>query len=86
MKRLLLTGSTGFIGTHLRPLLIKMGYQVFNLERYVTGRIGRIDPYEKETYFADLRDIFALTKAVQDVKPNIVIHLGAMTSRAREVA
>jgi len=86
MKRILLTGSTGFIGSHLRPLLEEKGYEVFNLERYVTGRIGKILPYPKNTYFADLTDIYALTKAVNDVRPQIVIHLGAMTAVAYSYA
>jgi len=86
MKRILLTGSTGFIGSHLLPLLVNRGYEVFKLERYVTGRMGRLSPYEKDTYFADLRDVYALTNAVQSVKPNIVIHLGAMTAVAYSYA
>jgi nucleoside-diphosphate-sugar epimerase len=63
----------------LRPKLIEKGYEVYNLERYVTGRIGKVDPYQKDTYFADLKDIFSLTRAVQEIKPEIVIHLAAMT-------
>ena len=86
MKRILLTGSTGFIGTHLLPLLEKIGYEVYALERYVTGRIGKVDPYKRNIFFADLKDVFALTKAVQDVKPNIVIHLAAMTAVAYSYA
>jgi nucleoside-diphosphate-sugar epimerase len=86
MKRILLTGSTGFIGSHLKPLLRKKGYKVFNLERYVTGRMGRVAPYAKDTYFADLTDVYALTKAVKDVNPQIVIHLGAMTAVAYSYA
>jgi nucleoside-diphosphate-sugar epimerase len=86
MKRILLTGSTGFIATHLRPLLREKGYEVFNLERYVTGRIGKTLPYVKDTYFADLNDVNALTKAVTDVNPQIVIHLGAMTAVAYSYA
>jgi nucleoside-diphosphate-sugar epimerase len=82
MKRILLTGSSGFIGSHLRPLLKERKYEVFNLERYVTGRIGSTAPYPKDTYFADLTDVYALTKAVNDVRPNIVIHLGALTAVA----
>jgi nucleoside-diphosphate-sugar epimerase len=86
MKRILLTGSTGFIATHLRPLLREQGHEVFNLERYVTGRIGKTLPYQKDTYFADLNDVSALTKAVTDVNPQIVIHLGAMTAVAYSYA
>lgn len=86
MKRILLTGSTGFIASNLRPLLRQKGYEVFNLERYVTGRIGKTLPYAKDTYFADLNDVNALTKAVNDVNPQIIIHLGAMTAVAYSYA
>ena len=56
------------------------------MERYVTGRIGKTLPYQTDTYFADLNDINALTKAVTDVNPQIVIHLGAMTAVAYSYA
>lgn len=84
--KILLTGSSGFIGGELGPLLKREGHEVFRLERYVAGRIGRTLPYEKDTYFADLRDDFALTKALTDVDPDIVIHLAALTAVAYSYA
>ena len=39
--RILVTGGTGFIGSHLIPKLIEKGYDVWSLERYVAGRIGQ---------------------------------------------
>ena len=43
IERVLVTGGTGFIGSHLIPELIKRSYDVYNMERYVTGRIRRGD-------------------------------------------
>jgi len=85
-KKILLTGTTGFIGKHLRDDLKVMGYDVYSLERYVTGRIGKTLPYEKNTYFTDLTDVYSMNKAMQDIKPEIVIHLGAMTAVAYSYA
>lgn len=86
MKKILLTGSTGFIGSCLEPKLKEKGYDVYKLERYITGRIGKTVPYADDIYFADLTDVFALTKALNDIRPNIVIHLGAMTAVAYSYA
>ena len=74
------------IANNLRPLLRERGYEVFNLERFVTGRIGRTLPYLKDTYFADLNDVSAIIKAIADVNPQIVIHLGALTAVAYSYA
>ncbi len=36
--RILLTGVTGFIGSHLLEKLTLLRHEVWGLERYVTGR------------------------------------------------
>jgi len=79
-RNILLTGTTGFIGSELRPLLRERGYKVYSLERYVTGRIGKNVTPPEELWFSDLRDVYSLTKCIQKVKPDIVIHLGALTA------
>ncbi len=79
-RNILLTGTTGFIGSELRPRLKERGYKVFSLERYVTGRLGKNLTLPEELWYADLRDVYSLTKCIQKVKPDIVIHLGALTS------
>ena len=33
-NRLLITGATGFIGSHLTEFLVKMGYQIVAFDRY----------------------------------------------------
>ena len=81
-RTLLLTGTTGFIAKELLPLLKIRGYKVYTLERYVTGRIEKVFLSEDETWLSDIRDLFALTKCVQTIKPDIVLHLGALTAVA----
>jgi len=78
MFRVLVTGGTGFIGSHLIPELIKKGYDVWSLERYVTGRIGQ--PRQVKTVYADLSDGFIVRKAVRTVKPEAVIHLASVSA------
>lgn len=77
MEKILLTGSTGFIGSELLPKLIKEGYEVHTLERYVTGRYS-LD--EAETHYANLQDRLAVYKVVKQVKPDYVIHLAVISA------
>lgn len=81
-RNILLTGSTGFIGGELAPRLEERGYKVYKLERYVTGRMGRTFNPPEDVWFADLRDVFSLTRVIQKIQPDIVIHLGALTAVA----
>jgi len=79
LTKILLTGATGFIGTRLLQRLEEMGHEVISLARYVSG--GRFNFYAKHRIaFADLRDGEAVRKAVQTVKPDVIIHLGATTA------
>jgi nucleoside-diphosphate-sugar epimerase len=74
--RILVTGGTGFIGSHLVPRLLSEGHEVYSLERYVTGRyvLGEV-----KAVFADLRDAFAVRKVVREVQPEAVIHLASIS-------
>lgn len=77
LERILLTGATGFIGSELLPKLIKEGYEVHTLERYVTGRYSL---GAAETHYANLQDRPAVYDVVRQVKPDYVIHLAAVTA------
>jgi nucleoside-diphosphate-sugar epimerase len=74
---ILVTGGTGFIGSHLMPELAKLGFKIYNLARNVTGRyvLGQ----NVKTVFADLRDYFAIKEIIRRLQPEVVIHLGALT-------
>ena len=81
MKKVLITGGTGFIGSHLSEHLTKKGYRVTCFDRYNPNyNLGCL---EKSKYknqidfiFGDIRDYDSVFKAVK--KSDIVIHLAAL--------
>lgn len=77
--RVLVTGATGFIGGHLVPRLVERGYEVYSLERYVTGRYVLGQRREVKTVFGDLKEYFAVKRIVHEVQPDAVIHLAAVS-------
>ena len=43
MKRILITGAAGFIGSHLCDRFIKEGYHVIGMDNLITGNIKNIE-------------------------------------------
>ena len=43
MKRILITGAAGFLGSHLCDRFIKEGYQVVGMDNLITGNIANIE-------------------------------------------
>lgn len=77
--KLLVTGGSGFIGSHLIPKLVELGHDVYSLERYVTGRYVLGRQRVVKTVFGDLRDHFAIRKIIREVHPEAVIHLASIS-------
>jgi len=77
--RILLTGSTGFVGSHLAPKLRGEGYDLYSMVRHVAGRYEYLKSEEEQYVFADLTDFARVRKVVQEVDPQVVIHLAAKT-------
>ena len=82
MKKALITGITGQDGHHLTKLLIAKGYQVFGI---VNGqRNSREDGYNKlfpevRLFRGDLTDFSSLLKCVDEVQPDEIYNLGAIS-------
>jgi len=77
--RILITGASGFIGSHLAPKLVENGHEVYCLERYVTGRFVLGNQRKLDTVFGDLRDYFAIRRIVHETQPEAVIHLASIS-------
>ncbi len=75
--KVLLTGVTGFIGSHLLPALAD--YEVFSLERYVTTRYAHGVRRNVKTVFGDLRDAHAVRGIVREIQPDVVVHLASIS-------
>jgi nucleoside-diphosphate-sugar epimerase len=78
--KVLVTGGTGFIGSQLILELVHQGYDVYSLERYMTGRFVLGQPREVKTVFGDLRNYSAIRNVVREVQPDAIIHLAAISA------
>jgi UDP-glucose 4-epimerase len=76
-RRVLVTGATGFIGTHLCRALQRAGADVHGVSR-APGADGGIHGWQ-----ADLADPEAAVKVVQSVRPDLVFHLASHVSGDR---
>ena len=89
MKKALITGITGQDGSYLAEFLLKKGYEVHGIKRrssmFNTDRIDHLyqDPHEESRnfilHYGDMTDSMNLTKIIQDVQPNEVYNLAAMS-------
>jgi GDPmannose 4,6-dehydratase len=82
VKRALVTGITGQDGRHMSELLSDKGYQVFGLVRGQNNPKARLVTEENpsiELVEGDLRDLSSLIAAVEQVQPDEVYNLGAMS-------
>lgn len=72
-ERLLITGGSGFIGSHLVDLAVRHGHTVLNLD----ARTPDISAQERFWRSGDIKDAGALASAFEDFQPTRVIHLAA---------
>lgn len=77
MSRILLTGGTGFLGSHVAELLVASGREVRATIRR-TSDTRWLDPLPIETTVVDLADPAGLAGALDGVTD--VVHVGGLTS------
>ena len=76
MKRVLVTGGAGFIGSHLCEGLLARGYRVRVLDSLIYGRREWV-PGPCEFLEGDIRDIATCQRAAEDIDG--VLHCAAMS-------
>jgi GDPmannose 4,6-dehydratase len=89
MKTALITGVTGQDGSYLAELLLEKGYTVHGIKRrsssFNTQRIDHlyIDQHERHVnfklHYGDLTDSTNLIRIIQEVQPDEIYNLGAMS-------
>ncbi|UCG24226.1 MAG: GDP-mannose 4,6-dehydratase [Chloroflexota bacterium] len=81
--RTLITGATGFAGSHLVDMLLSEGHQVFGFVHPASSH----QPWPKHERFlpveGDLLDLQSLNEAFELAKPAQVFHLGGQASPGR---
>jgi UDP-N-acetylglucosamine/UDP-N-acetyl-alpha-D-glucosaminouronate 4-epimerase len=92
-KRWLVTGSAGFIGSHLVEALLRLGQQVVSLDNFETGHRSNLDEVREsvgeeqwrrhEFIEADIVDVASCRRACRGV--NVVLHEAALGSVPRSI-
>jgi len=79
-KRALITGITGFVGSHLAELLLKKGYLVYGIARW-RSRMDNIEHLLDDIILvqADLTDPHSIKDAIKKVNPDKIFHLAAQS-------
>lgn len=85
MKKIIVTGAAGFIGSHLTVRLLKEGHQVIGIDNmndyYSTqlkeDRLASIKDKKFTFYRTDLEDLSAVNEKFKEHHPSIVINLAA---------
>ncbi len=78
MRRALVTGGAGFIGSHLVDALLLDGWEVRVLDDLSTGKVDNLDVNYVDFIQGDIRDPHAVIKAVEGVE--VVFHQAAIRS------
>lgn len=86
VTKILVTGSAGFIGSHLVDRLVRDGHEVVGFDNFANGFRENVDRIEGEHTFVegDLRNPEDVQRAMEGVE--VVFHEGALGSVPRSVA
>jgi len=76
--KILITGGAGFIGSAIVPKLQEENHEVFVFDNLSFGNREFINVADDHFFLGDIRDAAAVSKAVQTIMPNIMIHLAAV--------
>jgi GDPmannose 4,6-dehydratase len=84
MKKALITGITGQDGSYLTEYLLELGYDVYGIVRRhsvaenQSSRLSQVDKRITRIY-GDLTDEWSITKIINDVQPDEIYNLAAMS-------
>jgi UDP-glucose 4-epimerase len=78
MKRILVTGGAGFIGSAVIAELQKNGDEIFVIDNLSFGSRSFIDVPDDHFYNADILDKDRMAEIISRIDPQVIIHLAAI--------
>ena len=79
MRRCLITGCGGFIGSHLAERLLAEGWSVYGTVRRQPSNLDRMDG-RLTVIECDILDARRVEQAVREAEPDVLFHLAAQSS------
>jgi UDP-glucose 4-epimerase len=80
--KIIVTGHTGLIGSHLVDKLVDMGHTVYGMSQGVGSMPGNENP-NTENYCINLLNKEATAEIIEDIKPDMVYHLAANAAEGK---
>tara|TARA_B110000438_G_scaffold30317_1_gene29519 strand:+ start:788 stop:1771 length:984 start_codon:yes stop_codon:yes gene_type:complete len=79
LERILITGITGFVGSHLADLALEKNCEVFGLKRWNLSRMRNVKHLiDKINWIdCDITDPVSVKKAIEKANPDKIFHLAA---------
>ncbi len=80
MEKVLITGITGFVGSHLSEFLLAKKLEIYGIERWRsrTENINHITDKLK-LIKADMRDAHSIEQVISKIEPDYIFHLAAQS-------
>ena len=88
MKKVLITGAAGFIGSHFVKVALEKGYDILALDKLTyAGDLRRLEDVIKHIKFfqVDITDRESLEKVFREEKPDMVVHFAAESHVDRSI-
>lgn len=76
--KILITGGSGFVGSHLADRLLARGDEVLVIDNYATGRRDNLTPQPRlKVVEGTIADPALVDRAFDEFKPEVVVHAAA---------
>lgn len=81
MEKVLITGITGFVGSHMADYILAKGLKVYGLKRWNLSRLRNVKHIISEVEFfdCDLTDPISIYKIIKKIKPTKIFHFAAQS-------
>ncbi len=79
--KVLITGITGFVGSHLADHCLRLGHRVSGFRRYHLSNLRNVSHLESEVDWCDcdMTDFKSVMKAIGRVKPDVIFHMASQS-------
>jgi len=81
MEKVLITGITGFVGSHIADLCLKKKIKPYGFKRYHLSNMRNIKHIEDKISWidCDMMDNKSVTKAIEKCKPDKIFHMASQS-------
>lgn len=81
MKKVLITGITGFVGSHLAEYCLEKQVELFGFKRYHLSNMKNVLHIEDKIqwYDCDMMDAKSVLKAIGKIRPDIIFHMASQS-------